>query len=56
VTTPDEPQLPANIDAHRKSLLQVFRIEQICPIGINKINGLWERRKGLVAPSQPWSG
>ena len=29
VTTPDEPQPSTDIDAHRKSLLQVFRIKQI---------------------------
>ena len=31
VTRPNEAESPTDIDAHRKSLLQVFRIEQICP-------------------------
>src|SRR6185312_9308242 len=39
-----------------KSLLQVFRIEQICPTCANKINGLQERRKGLVMTSRAWPG
>src|SRR4030095_15662786 len=39
-----------------KSLLQVFRIEQICPDGSSKINGLQERRKGLVVGFRAWPG
>src|SRR6185312_3155653 len=37
-----------------ESLLQVFRIEQICLVGSNKINRLRDRRKGLVAPFRAW--
>src|SRR4029079_11219102 len=56
VTGANEAESPTDIDAHRKSLLQVFRIEQICPDGSSEINGLQERRKGLVVPSRAWPG
>ena len=52
----NEAESPTDIDAHGKSLLQVFRIEQICLIEVSKINGLRERRKGLVVASRAWPG
>src|SRR5882757_3938728 len=39
-----------------KSLLQVLRIAQICADRLNKINGLRQRRKGLVAGPRAWFG
>ena len=56
VTRPNEPESPTDIDAHRKSLLQVFRIEQICPDVASKINGLQRQRKGLVVAFRAWPG
>jgi hypothetical protein len=48
VTGPDEAESPTDIDAHRKSLLQVFRIEQICPDVTSKINVVAGARKDLL--------
>jgi hypothetical protein len=42
VTRPNEAESPTDIDAHAFSLLQVFRIEQICLSWASKINGLQE--------------
>src|SRR5882672_8556150 len=56
VTGPNEAESPTDIDAHAFSLLQVFRIEQIWPNRISKINGLQGRRKGLVVTSRAWPG
>src|SRR6266404_7545168 len=39
-----------------KSLFQVLRIAQICTSPLNKINGLRQRRKGLVAVPLAWFG
>jgi len=51
VTSPNETKAVRLIDGRQKSLLRVFRIEQLWAPFINKINNLFGARKGLFALS-----